>query len=325
MDGAVRGGVVALCSLALAAGLWFASGWQGAAAAPTEVAGVAGGQHKGAAKTVLPTPKHVVIVIEENKSYSDIIGSKHAPYINSLARQGALFSQSYAVSHPSEPNYLALFSGSTQNIGDDSCPHTFSGPNLASELLRHGKTFGIYSESLPKVGFTGCQAGAYWRKHNPAVNWQGVNIPRFANMPFLLFTIVAGDYSHLPPVSIVVPNQNHDMHNGTIRQGDNWLEKNIAPYVQWAQFHDSLLIVTWDEDDGSGDNRIPTLFVGPMVKPGVYAQHINHYDVLRTLEDMFGLKPLGHSAEAKPITGIWIRNAGMHKSAALPAVKAISK
>lgn len=323
MNGVVRGRAAALGSLVIAAGLCLASGPHCAVAAPTGVVEVA--HHNGAARAALPTPDHVVIVIEENKSYSDIIGSKEAPYINSLARQGALFTQSYAVSHPSEPNYLALFSGSAQGIGDDSCPHTLSGPNLASELFRHGKTFAIYSESLPKVGFTGCQAGAYWRKHNPVVNWQGVNVPSFTNMPFLLFTIVAGDYGHLPPVSIVVPNQNNDMHSGTIRQGDKWLEKNIAPYVQWAQLHNSLLIVTWDEDDGSGDNRIPTLFVGPMVKPGRYAQHITHYDVLRTLEDMFGLKPLGRSAEAKPIEKIWVRNTGVPKTAAPPVAVPSSK
>ncbi len=125
-------------------------------------------------------------------------------------------------------------------------------------------------------------------------------------MPFLLFTIVAGDYSHLPQVAIVVPNQTNDMHNGTIQQGDSWLKHNIDAYVKWAQSHNSLLIVTWDEDDGSGDNRIPTLFVGPMVKAGSYSQRIDHYDVLRTLEDMYGLKPLGHSAKAHPITGIWV-------------------
>ena len=304
MDG-VRRRLHAFCYLALGIGLWAASGWQVATAASPG----AGGQGSGNGAHELPRPTHVVIVIEENKSYSDIIGSKHAPYLNALAQQGALFTQSYAVTHPSEPNYLALFSGSTQGLDDDSCPHSFSGANLASELFNHGKTFGIYSESLPKVGFTGCQDGDYWRKHNPAVNWQGTNIPRFANMPFLLFTIVAGDYSHLPAVSIVVPNQKNDMHNGTVKEGDDWLKRNIAPYVYWAQSHNSLLIVTWDEDDGSGNNRIPTLFVGPMVKPGRYGQHIDHYNVLRTIEDMFGLKPLGHSANAKPITGIWAQPA----------------
>jgi len=257
----------------------------------------------------LPQPDHVVIVVEENKSFSDIIGNSHAPYINALAHQGALFTRSFAVAHPSEPNYLALFSGSTHNVTDDSCPHTFKGTNLASELFGKGLTFGMYSQGLPEVGYTGCSAKAYWRKHNPAVNWQGADLPRFANMPFLLFTIVPGKYDHLPTVSMVAPDQDHDMHDGSIKQGDTWLKTHIAPYVQWARTHNSLLIVTWDEDDGSGDNRIPTLFVGPMVKPGTYRQRIDHYSVLRTVTAMYGLDAPGKSAHADPIRGVWIKGA----------------
>src|SRR5205807_5966884 len=93
-------------------------------------------------------PDHVVIVIEENHSFSSIIGSSQAPFINSLARQGALFTQSFAVGHPSEPNYLELFSGSNQGVTDDSCPHTFSVENLASELTAAGLTFTGFSEDL---------------------------------------------------------------------------------------------------------------------------------------------------------------------------------
>src|SRR5882672_7317940 len=98
------------------------------------------------AQNGLPRPDHVVIVIEENKSVGEIMRSPNAPYIHSLARQGALFSSSFAIRHPSEPNYLALFSGSTHGIGDDSCPHQFSGANLASELFDAGLTFAGYSE-----------------------------------------------------------------------------------------------------------------------------------------------------------------------------------
>ncbi|HEY7415588.1 MAG TPA: alkaline phosphatase family protein, partial [Ktedonobacteraceae bacterium] len=126
-------------------------------------------------------PDHVVIVIEENHAYTQIIDSSSAPYINSLAAQGALFTNSHAVAHPSQPNYLALFSGSTQGITDDSCPHTFSGANLGSELIGAGLSFAGYSESSPKVGFTECTEGGvpiiddlYARKHAPWVNFTNV-------------------------------------------------------------------------------------------------------------------------------------------------------
>ena len=130
--------------------------------------------------------------------------------------------------HPSQPNYLALFSGSTQNLTDNSCPHTLAGDNLANSLLRAGLTFGIYSESMPSAGYTGCVYGHYQRKHNPAVNWQGVNVPPSANQPFANFP---QDFSKLPTVAMVVPNQENDMHNGgeldAILRGDAWLRTHL--------------------------------------------------------------------------------------------------
>ena len=99
------------------------------------------------------------------------------------------------------------------------------------------------------------------------------------------------------------------MHDGdepdTIIRGDSWLKKNIDAYVRWAEKNNSLLILTFDEDDGRENNRIATIFVGPMVKQGVYAQRIDHYSVLRTLLDMYGLPPLGRAADAQPIGDIW--------------------
>ncbi|HQU15188.1 MAG: hypothetical protein B7Z66_05775 [Chromatiales bacterium 21-64-14] len=260
----------------------------------------------GGTPPTLPRPDHVVIVIEENHAYDEIVGNPDAPYINALAARGALFNRSYAVTHPSEPNYLALFSGSTQGLRSDSCPHTYTGRNLASELVRRKQSFATYSESMPAVGYTGCHSGDYYRKHNPAVNWQGVNVRKTMNLPFTRFPT---NFDALPTVSLVIPNAMHDMHDGTVRQGDRWLRKHLDAYVRWAQNHNSLLILTWDEDDRQSDNHIPTLFVGPMVTPGVYPTPIDHYRVLRTLEDLYGLAPLGHSAQTRPIHGIWVRGA----------------
>lgn len=251
----------------------------------------------------LPRPAHVVVVMEENHSYAEIIGSSSAPYINSLASQGALFSHSFAVTHPSEPNYLALFSGSTQGITNDSCPHTFTTGNLASELIAAGFTFTGYSEGLPSVGSTVCTSGKYARKHNPWVNFS--NVPSSDNQPFSNFPS-SSNYSTLPTLSFVIPNLNDDMHDGTIQQGDTWLKNNLNAYAQWAKQNNSLLIVTWDEDDSSQSNQIPTIFVGQSVKVGTYSETINHYSVLRTLEDMYGLAALGNSASASDIADCWV-------------------
>jgi hypothetical protein len=127
-------------------------------------------------------------------------------------------------------------------------------------------------------------------------------VPAADNLPFTNFPT---DYTQLPKVSFVIPNFNDDMHDGTVAAADTWLQTNLNAYVQWAATHNSLLIVTWDHDDGTAANRIPTLFVGPMVKAGNYAETITHYNVLRTVEDMYGLPYLGQDATAAPITDVW--------------------
>ena len=259
-----------------------------------------------AATTTLPRPDHVVIVMEENHAYSQVIGSSSAPYINALAQQGALFTNSSAISHPSQPNYVALFSGSTQGLTDDSCPQTFAGPDLGGQLLTAGLSFTGYSEDLPSAGSTVCTAGgniftpSYARKHAPWTDF--TDVPASSNQPFTSFP---SDYSTLPTVSFVIPNQQDDMHSGSIQQADSWLQNNIDSYAQWAQTHNSLLIVTWDEDDSNSGNHIATIFSGASVKPGQYTEAINHYTVLRTLEGMYGLAAINNSGSENPIMDVW--------------------
>jgi hypothetical protein len=253
-----------------------------------------------AVSTTVPRPDHVVVVVLENHSYADVIGNSAAPYLNSLASGGASFSQSYGITHPSEPNYLALFSGSTQGLLDDSCPHTYSGANLGSELIATQLTFRGYSESMPSNGYTGCTSGTYARKHNPWVNFS--NVPAASNLTFSSFP---SDFTTLPTISFVIPNLQDDMHDGTVSQGDTWLQQHIDSYAQWAKTHNSLLVLTWDEDDNSANNQVPTVFVGAAVKPGSYPETINHYNVLRTLEDAYGLPYAGASSTATPITDVW--------------------
>ena len=249
----------------------------------------------------VPTPAHVVIVVEENQPYSAVIGNATAPYINSLATGGALFTNSHAIGHPSQPNYLELFSGSDQGVTDDNGPVTFSTANLGASLIGKGLTFGGYSEDLPSVGSLVLTSGNYARKHNPWSDF--TNVPTANNMPFTSFPT---DYTKLPTVSIIAPNLVNDMHDGTIAQGDTWLQKNLGAYATWAKNNKSLLIVTWDEDDGSGStNQIATIFYGANVASGRYAENITHYSVLRTLGDLYSLTPIGGAAGVAPITDIW--------------------
>lgn len=256
-------------------------------------------------KAVLPKIDHIVIVIEENHSQQQITNNSNAPYINSLMKQGANFTNYYAIEHPSQPNYLDLFSGSNQGVTNDRVPTSkFSRANLASELFSKNYSFEGYSEDLPSIGFNGESTGrgGYARKHNPWVNF--TNVPKAANQPLKTFP---SDSSQLPTVSFVIPTLNHDMHDGTIREADEWLKNQIDGYVQWAKTHNSLLIVTWDEDEGSHQNRIPAFFVGPMVKKGQYNGKVNHFNLLRTIEDIYGLGHAGRAQSSEPILNVWER------------------
>ena len=119
----------------------------------------------------LPRPDHIVIVIDENKSFQQIIGNNEAPYINALARRGMLFTDAHGITHPSQPNYLALFSGNTHNITNDACLQELNGENLASILISQNLSFVSYSEAMPDAAYLGCKSGEYARKHNPLSNW----------------------------------------------------------------------------------------------------------------------------------------------------------
>ena len=249
-------------------------------------------------------PDHIVVVIEENHSARDIVGDADAPYINSLVHDGAQMTRSFATTHPSQPNYLELCSGSTQGVTDDAGPPPgtpFRTPNLASSLAAAGRSFAGYSEDLPAPGSDACTAGGYARKHNPWSDF--TNVAAAANRPFTDFP--HADYSGLPTVSFVVPNLRNDMHDGPVAEADAWLRTNIDGYRPWAERHNSPLVVTWDEDDYGAANQILTVLVGPMVRPGAYDQHITHDDLLRTLADLAGAQPKGRSAEAHAIAGIW--------------------
>ncbi|QDP98945.1 acid phosphatase [Microlunatus elymi] len=244
------------------------------------------------------------MVMFENQGESQIIGRRSAPYLNSLARMGASYDHSHGVTHPSQPNYVALLSGSTQGVKNDKCPdHLGPRPNLVRQLLNAGHTFSGYTEDLPTsdrppAGHTSCsrlQRDTLAR--TPWIDFS--NIPASVNRPF---NALPADLSKLPTVSFLIPSLCHSMHSCPISSGDAWASRVLPRFVNWARTHNSLLIVTFDEDRDTPVNHIPTILVGPMVRPGVYGQPIDHYDVLRTLEDMYALAPLGHAKQAAPLT-----------------------
>lgn len=273
----------------------------------------------------LPHPDHIVILIEENQANSQVIGNTtYAPYINQLVADtdGIVMQKMFALTHPSEPNYLDFFSGSNQGVTDDniSTNAPFTTDNLARELLDKGLTFKTYSQDLPSVGFDGASSGQYVRKHNPVVNWQGIStnqVPDSLNQPWTAFP---SDFTQLPTVSYVVPNEDSDMHNGfgnpTIAAGDFWFKEHMKPFMDWVGQPNSntLFIYTFDEDDGLEANNIPTVFYGPMVQPKAGGNLTNYtlYSILRTVEDIYGLRYAGQAANTPPILDCWKQSTGIN-------------
>jgi len=246
-----------------------------------------------ASEKILPQPDHIVVVIFENHSFNQIMDSTDASFFQKLARGGALFINSFAVTHPSQPNYFALFTGSTQGVHDDD-DHRLNAPTLADALAAARKRFIGYIE-------TGSP-----RKHNP---WESFTNLRATEQNLSEFP---SDFAQLPTVSFVIPNLDHDMHDGSIRDGDVWLRRHLGSFAEWSKTHNSLLIVTFDEDNNAAGNRILTIFYGACVRPGSYAVHITHYSVLSTLLAINALPRFAEAATTPPIRAIWDKQSMCH-------------
>ena len=276
----------------------------------------------------VPAYNHIIVVIGENKNAGSVFEKKRAPYINSLAASGARFSNAFALFHPSQPNYLALFSGSNQGItGDEYITTKFNTPNLGSGLIKSGRTYITYSEGLPSLGYDGNSNGLYGRKHNPSANWVGSGnnqLPATTNKPFSDFP---SDFNNLPSVCFVIPDACNDGHDGcyplynNVLQYDQWIKNHLASYAQWCVNNNSLLIITFDEDEFTAINKIATVFYGAHIVPGTYTENINHYTVLRTIEDAFRIAThAGSAAFALPVDNCWT-NSMLSNTISEPAMR----
>jgi hypothetical protein len=239
---------------------------------------------------------HVVLAIEENYSGPAIIGGGEAPYLKSLAAKGEYFPNYRGVSHPSEPNYMALFSGSTQHTdGSDSCIRS-SAKSIVGEAHAAGVSVKGYVEGLSSGAGYAC-------RHDPFSQFRDA---RAAETDFSKFP---ANYSSLPQLSVVIPNLANDMHDNGIGSGDRWARAHLNGYAQWAKTHNSLLIVISDENDGdpnysknqpgeNGNGALAMVFGARIPAGKVNTGNFDHRSMLRTLEDIFRLGHLGASAGA---------------------------
>jgi acid phosphatase len=256
----------------------------------------------------------VVVIVFENKSPGMILGNPAAPTFNALERRGATLTHYDAIAHPSLPNYIALVSGSTQGIRSNCLHCSIAGPNLADTLQQAGKTWKTYAEGLPTPGFQGRRVGWYAKKVNPFLYFRDVSSDPRRLARIVPLSQLARDVAarQLPDFSLVVPNLCHDMHSCSVQVGDSWLRQQLPPLLNSPQLRHGVIFVLFDEGAGSdyagGGGHVPAFVLGPLVRPGSVASGpVDHYSVLRTIEQAWQLPYLGKSRAAVPIFGIWRR------------------
>jgi hypothetical protein len=260
----------------------------------------------GTGATLPPSSSpHVVVVAMENADYGEVIGNPQAPYANRLARSYGLATQSYAIAHPSLPNYLALTSGSTHGVSSDCTDCHFAATNIVDQLEAAHVSWGAYLEDIPAPCFRGSAAGGYAKKHNPFIYYDDVARSSSRCHRLVGFGRLAADLraGRLPAFAWITPNLCDDGHDCGVAAGDRFLARTVPLLLRELGPH-GFVVVTWDE--GSSDSgccgaarggHVATILAGPDVRRGARdAQPVDHFGVLGTIEQVLGLPPLGGAA-----------------------------
>jgi phospholipase C len=268
--------------------------------------------------TNLPSPSpdtvpqfgHVVLIVEENHSYSEVIGNSAMPYLNSLAAEYSLATQYYANTHPSIGNYFMPTTGQLIT-NDDAFSGTASVDNIVRELIASGKTWKSYAESIPSTGYTGGDSYPYAKRHNPFPYFaEVVNSSALAQNLVSLSQFNADlANNQLPSFSFVVPNLLDDAHDGSLQVADAWLQQNIAPVISSPTFQkDGLLIIVFDEADTSdstnGGGHVAAFIISPKAKQGYKSTTLyQHESTLRLILHGLGVDAYPGAASSAPDMG----------------------
>lgn len=272
----------------------------------------------------VPRSNHVVIVVEENHSFSQVIGNRNMPFLNGLAAQYSMATQYFANVHPSIGNYFMLTTGQIITNNDRSVA-TVPADNIVRHLLIAGKTWKGYAEGLPSVGYLGPDKFPYTRHHFPLSYFSDVVNSKVQRLNLVPFSQFASDLANnqLPNYSMIIPNQQDNGHNcpagaspcsdtQVLRALDTWLQSHIGPLFNNPAFRlDGLLIIVFDEGTPSDKTHvgghIATIFAGPTVKKGFQSSRFyQHQNVLRTVLDALGVNhQLGKAATAQAMTDMF--------------------
>jgi phosphatidylinositol-3-phosphatase len=263
----------------------------------------------------------VVVIVMENREYGRILGNSKAPYLNRLARDGGVATRFFGTRHPSLPNYIALTSGSTFTIQSDCKYCHIKATNIVDQFEAAHVSWKAYIEDMPTFCYGGAVAGNYAKKHNPFAYYDTVTRDPARCRRVVPATELRGDIrtGRLPRFVWITPNLCDDMHNCKVGDGDRWLASVVPPLLRSLGPH-GFLAITWDE--GSSDlgccryavgGHIATLLVGPDVRPGGrMTRPADHYSLLRTIEQAFGLRPLRRAGCpcSPPLNDLFVRPPG---------------
>jgi len=267
-----------------------------------------------------PRSNHVVLVMEENQSYSTVVGSSAWPNLNHLIATGALATNYYADTHPSIGNYFMLTTGQILS-NDDNSTTVYSADNIARRMLSSSVSFRVYAEGITR-GYLGGNTGLYLIRHNPFAMLSDIadsaTVANSVLWPFTQLTIDLNAHA-LPAFTYIVPDVDDDAHNGTPQQADSWLQTNvITPLSTDPAFQsggDGVLIIDFDEaadsDTTHGGGHVAAVFWGPGVQSG-YKQTSStayqHESMLATMMELLNLSnPPGSAANAPVMNEFFVR------------------
>jgi phospholipase C len=294
----------------------------GMTTAPVANAAPAAAAAPGPCGTAAPHAyQHVIWIWMENHSFGAIIGNKsQAPYLNSIAARCGLAANYHVTTHPSLPNYLSATSGLAQAslpvLSFLDCSPSLICRTSARSIFGQGETWKAYQESMPS-NCDRSNSGEYAVRHNPAAYYTSLSGCASRDVPYSqLRADLAGNA--LPAFSFITPNLIHDMHDGTIAQGDAWLAANLPAIVTSAPYRagTTAVFITWDEGSGGYsvedcDNttttdascRVATIVISPSTPAGISSTaFFSHYSLLATTEQLLGLPRLGQAASAPTMT-----------------------
>jgi acid phosphatase len=246
----------------------------------------------------------ILVIMEENHSTGEVFPTG-MPYLWHLARRYGYASDYSAITHPSLPNYLAIFNGSAFNNPPDCSPGpgcSYPGPSVFGQALARGKTARAYQESMP-APCDHSDSGDYAVRHNPwayipaeAAACRAGDVPSGTPTGGALASDVRA--GTMPNVGLLTPNLIHDAHDGTLGQADAWLRRWIPVIMSGPDWRRRRLAIVVVFDEGETTNQVPLVLIAPGLSGAVIHRRLDHYTLTRLIDTVISAPPLRRAAGA---------------------------